>query len=87
MYMTPFKCKVTSTDSFSSAKSLGSPQAPVWCEDDQDKCVGGAKQMLYWHQLEGNNIDGNDNNYKKYDDSGRHRSPAYNEKCGFKNGE
>ena len=54
----------------------------VWCEDNQSNCVKGAKQMLYWQQLTGNNIkvDGNDL-------SGEPKSPAYNTKCGFEDGE
>jgi len=78
MYHQPFKCNVTGA---TSTTPLATPRPPVWCEDDQSKCVKGAKQMIYWHQQDGNNIavDG-------YDLSGSPKSPAYNAKCGFPDG-
>jgi hypothetical protein len=79
MYHQPFKCKVTGA---TSTTPVATPKPPVWCEDDPSKCVKGAKQMIYWNQQEGNNIqvDG-------YDLSGEFKSPAYNAKCGFSDGE
>ncbi|SJK99699.1 uncharacterized protein ARMOST_03010 [Armillaria ostoyae] len=78
MYMLPYKCKVTgATSTIPVAK--GKP--PVWCEDDRSKCVSGPKQMLYWHQAEGNNIE-----VSGYDLSGSPKSPGYNTKCGFSSG-
>lgn len=43
MYMTGFKCQVTNARS--DAPAIAAPQTPVWCEDDQSKCVQGAKKM------------------------------------------
>ncbi|KIJ93961.1 hypothetical protein K443DRAFT_134917 [Laccaria amethystina LaAM-08-1] len=54
---------------------------PVWCEDDKSKCIQGPKQMVYWNQLEGNNIV-----VSGSDLSGNPRSPTYNAKLGFSNG-
>ncbi|KIL67972.1 hypothetical protein M378DRAFT_9212 [Amanita muscaria Koide BX008] len=78
IYHLGYKCKVTGA---TSTTPIPQAQPPVWCEDDMSKCVTGAKQMLYWNQLEGNNIqvDG-------YDLAGSRKSPAYNQKCGFADG-
>ncbi len=78
MYMFPYKCMVTGS---TSTTPLGKPVPPVWCENDQSKCISGPKQMLYWHQADGNNIDVNG-----WDVSGSPKSPGYNAKCGFKHG-
>ena len=78
MYMEPIKCNVTGA---TSTTPVAPGKAPVWCEDDQSKCVKGAKQMLYWHQQDGNNIE-----TEGYDLAGSPKSPAYNMKCGFKDG-
>ncbi|KAF9481334.1 hypothetical protein BDN70DRAFT_549548 [Pholiota conissans] len=75
MYQQPFKCRVTGA---TSTAPLAKPNAPVWCEGNPDACTKGAKQMIYWHQLEGNNID-----VAGYDLAGVLRSPAYNNKLGF----
>jgi len=79
MYHQAFKCKVTGATA-TGAVAQGKP--PVWCEDDPSKCVKGAKQMLYWNQAEGNNIE-----VSGFDHAGAHKSPAYNSKCGFADGE
>jgi len=79
MYHEPFRCKVTGA---TSTAPISTPKPPVWCEDDPSKCVKGAKQMIYWNQLDGNNIE-----VDGYDLSGGHKSPAYNTKCGFPDGE
>ncbi|KAG6919228.1 hypothetical protein DXG01_008024 [Tephrocybe rancida] len=52
----------------------------VWCEDDPSKCLVGAKQMIYWNQAEGNNVE-----VSGLDLAGESRSPAYNTKMGFPN--
>lgn len=78
MYHTGYKCNVTGA---TSTVPVAQAQAPVWCEDDTTKCVQGAKQMLYWNQAEGNNIE-----VDGYDLEGSHKSPAYNNKCGFADG-
>ncbi|KAH7927685.1 hypothetical protein BV22DRAFT_1103597 [Leucogyrophana mollusca] len=78
IYMQGFKCMVTNS---TSSKPISSPKPPVWCEDDQMKCVQGAKQIMIWNQAEGDNIE-----VSGYDLSGSHKSPAYNSKCGFKDG-
>ncbi|KAE9405808.1 hypothetical protein BT96DRAFT_811684 [Gymnopus androsaceus JB14] len=79
IYHEAIRCNVTGA---TSTTPVGTPQAPVWCEDDPSACVTGPKQMLYWHQASGNNIevDGNDL-------AGELKSPAYNAKCGFSHGE
>ncbi|KAJ7612109.1 hypothetical protein FB45DRAFT_939883 [Roridomyces roridus] len=78
MYHLPYRCTVTGA---TSTKAIGTPQPPVWCQDDSSKCVKGPKQMLYWHQNDGDNIevDGLDN-------AGQPKSPAYNMNCGFADG-
>ncbi|KAF8191670.1 hypothetical protein K438DRAFT_900332 [Mycena galopus ATCC 62051] len=78
MYHLPYKCMVTGA---TGTKAVGTPKPPVWCEDDPSACVTGPKQMLYWNQLEGNNIE-----VSGYDLAGEHKSPAYNSKCGFNDG-
>lgn len=52
MYHLGYRCKVVGQ---TGDAAVAPGQAPVWCEDDPDRCVNGAKQMLYWHQLDGNN--------------------------------
>jgi hypothetical protein len=47
MYMQNHRCKVTGS---TSTKTLGAPQAPVWCKDDPSKCVAGPKQMMAWNR-------------------------------------
>ena len=53
MYMHGFKCKVTGAK---STTPLASAKPPVYCKDDRNKCVKGAKQMVVWHQAEGDNV-------------------------------
>ncbi|KAJ7819796.1 hypothetical protein B0H14DRAFT_3472842 [Mycena olivaceomarginata] len=78
MYHLPYRCKVTGA---TSTKAVGTPKPPVWCENNPDGCTKGPKQMIYWNQNEGNNIqvDG-------LDAAGEPKSPAYNAKCGFPDG-
>ncbi|KAH8830497.1 hypothetical protein DL96DRAFT_1593181 [Flagelloscypha sp. PMI_526] len=78
MYHNAFRCKVTGA---TSTAPVGKPKPPVWCEDDASKCVKGPKQMIYWHQASGNNIE-----VKGNDKSGNAKSPAYNSKLGFLDG-
>jgi hypothetical protein len=78
MYMFPYKCMVTGA---TSTKSLAPAKPAVWCENDESNCTPGAKQMIFWHQLEGNNIE-----VEGQDAAGDNKSPAYNEKLGFKTG-
>ncbi|TFL00990.1 hypothetical protein BDV98DRAFT_507978 [Pterulicium gracile] len=78
MYQVPYRCNVTGAK---SNKVVAQGKPAKWCEDDPSKCVKGAKQMLYWHQLNGNNIE-----VEGFDLSGRRKSPAYNNKCGFAHG-
>jgi len=78
MYMAGYRCKVTGKTG-DAAVAPGIPAS--WCEDDPSSCTSGARQMIYWHQLEGNNIETDG-----LDLSGQPRSPAYNAKLGFKNG-
>ncbi|KAF2267182.1 hypothetical protein CC78DRAFT_92548 [Lojkania enalia] len=72
MYMQGFKCKVTGA---TSTSPLSKAQVPAFCEDDQSKCVKGAKQMLAWHQKTGNNIETKPG-----------VTPNYNQKCGWAEG-
>ncbi|KAG2047952.1 hypothetical protein BDR06DRAFT_963293 [Suillus hirtellus] len=78
IYMQGFKCMVTGA---TSTTPLATPKPPVWCEEDQSTCTQGAKQILIWNQAEGNNIE-----VSGFDLSGNAKSPAYNSKCGFKDG-
>lgn len=79
MFMYPYNCRIIPDST--PAKTIGSPQPPVWCEDDQSKCVKGPKQILVYDQLEGNNI-----NVEGNDLSGEAKTPGYNMKCGFSGG-
>ncbi|KAJ7490931.1 hypothetical protein FB451DRAFT_627974 [Mycena latifolia] len=78
MYHLPYRCKVTGA---TSTTPVGTGKPPVWCENNADGCTKGPKQMIYWNQADGNNIqvDG-------YDAAGESKSPAYNDKCGFPDG-
>ncbi|CAK5275406.1 unnamed protein product [Mycena citricolor] len=78
MYMLPYRCTVTGA---SSTKAVGTPQPPVWCQDDPSSCTKGPKQMIYWNQADGNNIE-----VSGYDNAGEFKSPAYNANCGFPDG-
>ena len=78
MYHVPFRCTVTGAI---SNAPVAAAVPPVWCEGDPSSCIKGAKQMLYWNQLDGNNIE-----VSGWDLSGGHKSPGYNAKCGFADG-
>jgi hypothetical protein len=79
MYHQAFRCRVTNSH---SNTPVATPQPPKWCENNPSACTKGAKQMIYWNQLEGNNIqvDGRDA-------AGDFKSPGYNMKLGFADGE
>jgi hypothetical protein len=83
MYMQPFRCKVVGENAIVTTYKVRpkSAKPPVWCQDDSTKCVKGAKQMIYYNQLDGNNIDltGKDN-------EGNPRKPAYDMRYGYANG-
>ncbi|KAG6813008.1 hypothetical protein H0H92_014745 [Tricholoma furcatifolium] len=76
--MLPYRCQVTGITG-NAAVALGTPG--VWCEDNPSTCIVGAKQMLYWNQADGNNIE-----VSGTDLAGDPKSPAYNAKVGFANG-
>ncbi|CAG7847402.1 SubName: Full=Uncharacterized protein {ECO:0000313/EMBL:CCA68161.1} [Serendipita indica DSM 11827] len=78
IYMHPYRCKVSGR---TGTRKLATAKPPVWCEDDQTKCVKGAKQMVAWNQLDGNNVILTG---KQRD--GLSKSPGYNMKMGFSNG-
>ncbi|KAG6889154.1 hypothetical protein C0995_003331 [Termitomyces sp. Mi166 len=78
IYHQGFRCKVTGATSFAP---VATAKPPVWCEGDASKCTKGAKQMIYWNQLDGNNVQVSGN-----DLSGHPKSPAYNQKLGFPDG-
>jgi len=71
--MQGFKCKVTGASP--TARTLAKSKAPVFCENEPEKCVKGPKQMLAWQQAEGNNIA-----------TRQGVTPNYNMKCGWKEG-
>ncbi|KAH8723483.1 hypothetical protein GQ44DRAFT_710335 [Phaeosphaeriaceae sp. PMI808] len=73
MYMQGFKCNVTGASA--TAKPLAKAQVPVYCGNESEKCVKGAKQMLAWHQATGNNIE-----------TAQWVTPNYNQKCGWAEG-
>jgi hypothetical protein len=70
--MQGFKCIVV-TDSTSS-RTLAVAKPPVYCEDDRSKCVNGAKQMVFYQQLDGNNV------------FNPPKMPTYNARMGFSEG-
>lgn len=72
IYMQGFKCQVSGA---TSTTPLAKAQPPAQCEDDASKCVTGAKQMIVWNQLTGNNV---------FPKNGQ--TPAYNARNGFKPG-
>ncbi|KAJ7290046.1 hypothetical protein C8J57DRAFT_336214 [Mycena rebaudengoi] len=78
IYMQGFKCKVVGR---TGDAALAPAQPPVWCEDAPADCVRGARQMIFWNQLEGNNIE-----VDGFDAAGSPKTPTYNEKLGFSNG-
>ncbi|EAU86287.2 hypothetical protein CC1G_08011 [Coprinopsis cinerea okayama7 len=80
MYMEPFRCKVINPPK-SASVMVGRAKPPVWCEDDQKKCRMGPKQMIYWNQLDGNNVE-----VEGLDLDGNPKRPVYNYKMGFMNG-
>ncbi|OAP54840.1 hypothetical protein AYL99_11288 [Fonsecaea erecta] len=69
IYMQGFKCIVTGA---TSTTPLAKAQAPVMCDTDPSKCVTGAKQMIVWNQLTGNNVV-----------TSGSQTPAYNTRNGF----
>lgn len=78
IYHQAFRCNVTGA---TSTVAVAAPKAPEWCEDDASKCVKGAKQMVYWQQLDGNNIA-----LQGTQRDGGWKSPGYNSKLGFVDG-
>ncbi|KAN0097975.1 hypothetical protein V8E55_002421 [Tylopilus felleus] len=79
MYMFPYRCRVIPDST--PPKMIGIPKPARWCEDDPSQYVKGPKQIMIWNQAEKNNIEVSGN-----DLSGHPKSPAYNAKCGFKDG-
>jgi len=78
MYHQGFRCRVTGATSVTPV-ATGKP--PVWCQGNPGACTKGAKQMVYWNQLEGNNVWVNGLN-----DRGFPKSPGYNAVMGFMDG-
>jgi len=70
--MQGFKCQVSGA---TSTTPLAKAQQPAQCEDEISTCVTGAKQMIVWNQLTGNNV---------FPKNGQ--TPAYNSRNGFKAG-
>ncbi|CAK5270782.1 unnamed protein product [Mycena citricolor] len=73
-----FRCRVTGSTG-SAAVAPGIPA--TWCQDNPGNCTSGARQMIYWNQLDGNNIE-----VDGLDLAGQPRSPAYNQVLGFVEG-
>ncbi|KIW62805.1 hypothetical protein PV04_10936 [Phialophora macrospora] len=69
IYMQGFKCKVTGA---TSTIPLAKAQPPAMCDNDASKCTKGAKQMIVWNQLTGNNVVTTGS-----------QTPAYNLRNGF----
>ncbi|KAJ7914883.1 hypothetical protein B0H13DRAFT_2001499 [Mycena leptocephala] len=78
VYMQGFRCNVTGEP---GKTALASAVPPTWCEDSPADCTTGARQMIFWNQLEGNNIVVSGN-----DVYGFPKSPAYNSVLGFDEG-
>jgi hypothetical protein len=78
MYHQPFRCRVTGATSVTPV-ATGKP--PVWCQNNPEGCTKGAKQMVYWNQVEGNNVWVNGS-----DARGQPKSPGYNSVLGFSDG-
>jgi hypothetical protein len=70
--MTPFVCNVTNA---TNKKKLGKPIPPVKCDTDKSKCIVGAKQPMYWKNLEGNNMK-----------EPGHYAPTYSDAYNYKEG-
>ncbi|KAJ7078020.1 hypothetical protein B0H15DRAFT_1025980 [Mycena belliarum] len=78
MYMQGYRCKVVGK----TGSAALAPAAPAtWCEGAPGSCTKGARQMIFWHQLDGNNID-----VSGSDSHGDPKSPAYNSVLGFAEG-
>lgn len=77
--MSAYKCNVTGS---TKTAPVASPVPAQWCEGEPNNCVAGAKQFIIWNQAEGNNtfVSG-------LDLSGHPKSPGYNTKMGFADGE
>jgi len=56
-------------------------QPPVWCEDDESKCVKGPKELMCYHQAGRNDIFVNG-----YQRNGELEALGYNMTIGFHNG-
>ncbi|KAJ7174151.1 hypothetical protein C8R43DRAFT_1084853 [Mycena crocata] len=78
IYMEGFRCKVVGT---TGSAGLAPAVPPSWCEETPGNCTIGARQMIFWNQLDGNNIE-----VEGYDLHGSPKSPAYNAVLGFAEG-
>ncbi|KAL0058004.1 hypothetical protein AAF712_015340, partial [Marasmius tenuissimus] len=67
IYMQPFRCRVTGTPGYTP---LSPAKAPAYCLANPSSCMSGAKQMIFWNQAEGNNVEGS-------------ASPGYNTGMGW----
>ena len=73
------RCNVTGS---TNTKPLPNPIPPVWCQNNQKMCVIGPKQIVIWNQAERNNVV-----VEGFDAAGQPKSPGYNTKMGFNDGE
>jgi len=85
MYLQLFRCKVTGAKS--NAPKVAAAKPAVWCENNPSACTKGAKQMIIWHQAEGDNINTNTGTGLAGEQAdGQQKSPAYASKLGWSNG-
>ena len=79
MYMQGFACNVTGN---TGTIPLQTPaQVPQWCEGNSNNCTVGAKQMIYYNQQTGNNLE-----LTGWQLDGAVKNPGYNMKNGFQPG-
>ncbi|KIN08100.1 hypothetical protein OIDMADRAFT_100008 [Oidiodendron maius Zn] len=71
IYMQGFRCRVTNV---TSERRLERAKPPIPCKGEPGNCVKGAKQIIVWHQLEGNNVED------------EYEFPGYNIDMGWSNG-
>jgi len=78
MYMLGYRCRVVGV---TGDAAVAPAVPPIYCEANRTLCIKGAKQMVYWNQLEGSNV-----NVTGFDLAGQPKSPSYNTKMGFSGG-
>lgn len=77
IYMNAYRCQVTGASA--TAKVVGAPVPPVWCEKDSTQCIVGPKQLVAVWQADHNNVV----LPAGWQADGTRPSPGYNMKLGF----